>query len=113
MCWRNAGRDYARDIPNHGGDLMQPLSFSDEMFDRLIGAAALLPQNARDNFMRSVANRINDLGYEPDRRRPGLSRLALSALGSLSVPRTRRTEGSKCRLSGHHHRYLIHHTASR
>jgi hypothetical protein len=44
---------------------MPPLALDDAMLDRLTNAAALLPTNARDNFMRSVANRISDLPYPP------------------------------------------------
>jgi hypothetical protein len=46
-----------------GGSNMPPLAFHDEMLDRLTNAAALLPSNARDGFMRSVANRISDPPY--------------------------------------------------
>jgi hypothetical protein len=44
---------------------MPPLSFTDEMLDRLTAAAAMLPANTRNNFMRSVANRIADLRHPP------------------------------------------------
>jgi hypothetical protein len=43
---------------------MPPFVFDDEMMDRLMAAAALLPSNARDGFMRSVANRISDLPFQ-------------------------------------------------
>ena len=67
---------------------MQPIAFTDEMLDHLTSAAALLPANSRDNFMRSVANRLNDLGYSP-----GIAELeqavsfVLSCRG-VSTPRT-------------------------
>jgi hypothetical protein len=38
-----------------------PLGLSDEQLDRLVSAAALLPPNARDRFVRSVANRVSVL----------------------------------------------------
>lgn len=47
------------------GSLMPPLALDDAMLDRLTNAAALLPANARDHFMRSVANRIADLHHPP------------------------------------------------
>jgi hypothetical protein len=38
-----------------------PLSLSDSQLERLLQAAELLPVNARDSFLRSVANRVADL----------------------------------------------------
>lgn len=44
---------------------MPPFAFDDAMLDRVMAAAALLPVNARDGFMRSVANRIANLRHPP------------------------------------------------
>jgi hypothetical protein len=41
------------------------LAFDDIMLARVMDAASLLPVNARDGFMRSVANRISDLRHPP------------------------------------------------
>jgi hypothetical protein len=38
-----------------------PLTLSDSQLERLMQAAAMLPVQARDNFLRSVANRVADL----------------------------------------------------
>ncbi len=37
---------------------MAPLSLSDAQLDRILAAAALLPQQKRDVFLRSVAGRV-------------------------------------------------------
>jgi hypothetical protein len=64
--WHLDAADRAGNVPRHvGGSNMPPLAFDDEMLDRLTNAAALLPSNARDGFMRSVANRISDPPYAP------------------------------------------------
>jgi hypothetical protein len=39
------------------------LSLSDEQMDDVTRAAALLPPCQRDNFLRSVANRLPTFGY--------------------------------------------------
>jgi hypothetical protein len=36
-------------------------SLDDEMLDRVMAAASLLPQHARDSFLRSVAGRVAGL----------------------------------------------------
>src|SRR5579883_476490 len=38
-----------------------PLSFTDQMLDRLTSAASMLPSSHRDGFLRSVANRLSGL----------------------------------------------------
>lgn len=42
---------------------MPPFSFSAEQLDRVMDAAAMLPANAQQSFIRSVANRVADLPY--------------------------------------------------
>lgn len=42
-----------------------PLAFDDEMLARVLDAAALLPANQRDGFLRSVSNRLGNLPYPP------------------------------------------------
>jgi hypothetical protein len=39
-----------------------PFSLSDEELDRLMAAAAMLPQHQRTAFVRSVAGRVADVG---------------------------------------------------
>ena len=42
---------------------MPPFTFTEEQLDRVMDAAAMLPANARDNFVRSVGNRVADMPY--------------------------------------------------
>jgi hypothetical protein len=62
---------------------MPPLAFDDEMLDRVMAAAALLPVNARDNFLRSVANRVSDLPYQAGM--PEIERAISFVLGCRGV----------------------------
>jgi hypothetical protein len=43
---------------------MPPFAFTEEQFDRVMHAASLLPANMKDNFVRSVANRVADRPFE-------------------------------------------------
>jgi hypothetical protein len=44
---------------------MPPLSFTDAQISQLKMVASMLPINARDNFLRSIGNRLADLPYRP------------------------------------------------
>jgi hypothetical protein len=44
---------------------MPPLSFTDDQITQLKMVASMLPINARDNFLRSIGNRMADLPYPP------------------------------------------------
>ena len=44
---------------------MSPLSFTDHQIAQLKMVAAMLPANARDNFLRSISSRLVDLPYPP------------------------------------------------
>jgi hypothetical protein len=47
-------------------DLTMPLSFTDAQITQLKLVASMLPLNARDNFLRSIGNRLADLPYRPN-----------------------------------------------
>lgn len=72
-----------------------PLAFTDEMMDRLASAAALLPPNARGDFMRSVANRVGDLPYEAGL--PEIEQAIAFVLNCRGISIGRATIGKKSR----------------
>jgi hypothetical protein len=44
---------------------MTPVSFTDQQMQQLRAAAAMLPSHLRDNFLRTISNRLADLPYRP------------------------------------------------
>jgi hypothetical protein len=60
-----------------------PLSLSDIQLERLLQAAELLPVHARDNFLRSIANRVADLPQIDTAAIETVIAVALSVLKAL------------------------------
>jgi hypothetical protein len=63
------------------------MTLTDDQIHQIRTAAAMLPTFQRDDFVRSIANRLRDLPYTPtDADVHGSITLVLSARG-VSVPR--------------------------
>jgi hypothetical protein len=65
--------------------MSKPLSLSDQQMQRVTAAAALLAPSARDNFLRSIANRLCELASPTDADVAAAVNFVLSTRG-ISTP---------------------------
>lgn len=74
-----------------GATLMPPLGFTDQELERLASAAAMLPQHARDKFLRSVANLLGGTNSDiPPAALESAISFVLANYGISCAPRSKR-----------------------